>query len=107
MKQFRGFHGEVTYTLIKENVEGEISKHKTFIVGHSESGHHHVLESDVEFDKIMADNGMYIRLYDAAKIVHQKTYDIHETTILEPGLYRFDIQKEYNPFTKQIEKMRD
>jgi hypothetical protein len=32
-------------------------KVSTCIVGHSESGHHHVLQSDALFDQIMAANG--------------------------------------------------
>jgi len=102
-----GFHGEITYTQITEMVDGKPTKTKTLIVGHSETGHHHVLEADVEFDQIMTDNGIYVRLDQIARIVHKKDHDTHETKILQPGIYRFGEKTEYNPWTKAIQRVFD
>jgi len=102
-----GFHGEITYTPTNEMPEGEIKKIKQSIVGHSATGHHHVLECDVEFDQIMTDNGIYIRLYEAASLFHQKETKIHEPRMLQPGVYKFGEKTEYNPITKAIQRVFD
>ena len=102
-----GFHGEITYTPTNEMPEGEIKKIKQSIVGHSATGHHHVLECDTEFDQIMTDNGIYIRLYVEAKLFHDKSHDIHETKILQPGVYLFGEKTEYSPWTKAIQRVFD
>lgn len=107
MKQPTGFHGEITYTPTDQLPDGDIKKVKTLIVGHSETGHHHVLECDTEFERIMTDNGIYVRLNEVAKLYHKKDHDIHETQILSPGIYRFGEKTEYNPWTKTIQRVFD
>lgn len=100
-------HGELILIPSDLNIEGETSKHKTYIAAHSETGHNHVIESDVEFDRIMTDNGIYVRLYETARVVHQKTYKNHETVVLAPGVYKIGQKTEYNPITKLIGEVRD
>ncbi len=102
-----GFHGEITYTPKDTMPIGETQKTKKSIVGHSETGHHHVLECDTEFDQMMTDNGIYIRLYETAKLFHQKEHKIHETRILPPGVYKFGEKTEYNPISKAIQRVFD
>ena len=102
-----GFHGEVTYTPINKLPDGEIKKLKMSIVGESETHHHHVLECDTEFDQIMTDNGIYIHLYEQAKLYHAKENKIHQPQILEPGTYRFGEKTEYSPITKAIQRVYD
>lgn len=106
-KQPIGFHGEITYTPTENMPDGKIEKTKKSIVGHSETGHHHVLECDTEFDQIMTDNGIYIRLYAEAKLYHEKQYKIHQPRILQPGVYKFGEKTEYSPFTKAIQRVYD
>jgi hypothetical protein len=107
MTQNLGFHGEITYTPAKDLPEGKVETVKSLIVGHSETGHHHVLECDTAFERIMTDNGIFVRLNDVAKLYHKKENDIHETRTLQPGVYRFGEKTEYNPWTKAIQRVFD
>jgi hypothetical protein len=107
MKQNIGFHGEITYTPQTELPDGETKTVKSLIVGHSETGHHHVLECDTAFEQIMTDNGIYVRLEQEARLFHKKDHDIHETRTLSPGVYRFGEKTEYNPWTKAIQRVFD
>lgn len=103
-------HGENGFKPVEKLPEGKVTLHKTFIAGHSETGHHHVLESKTEFEVIEAENlgdNVFIRLLSPAKVVHKKTFDIHETKVLDPGIYEITHKTEYNPFTKVIEKVFD
>ena len=68
-------------------VPGKIASGK-FIVAHSETGHHHVIDRvraevyEVADDQFCA----YIRtLGDGAEIVHERDFDTHETLFLEPN----------------------
>lgn len=106
MKQNIGFHGEITYTP-DVMPEGENKKVRSLIIGHSETGHHHVLECDTEFDRIMTDNGIYVLLHVEARLYHKKDHDIHETRILQPGAYRFGEKTEYDPFNDVIREVHD
>lgn len=99
MKQIPLIHGENGFKPVSSIPAGTVSKHKLFIAGHSESGHNHVLESQTEFEVIEdADNKVFIRLFANANVVHQKTFDIHETKTLEPGLYEITHKSEYDPW---------
>lgn len=103
-------HGENIFKPVKVMPEGRITKHKAFIAGHSESGHHHVLQSDIEFEVIEPENlgdSIFIRLLSPAKVVHQKAFEIHETKTLEPGIYEIYPAQEYNPFTKVMQRQFD
>jgi hypothetical protein len=103
-------HGENVFIPVKKIPKGTISKHKLYIAGHSETGHHHVLESDVEFEVIEPENmsnELFFKLVAPAKVTHKKTFEVHETKTLEPGLYKRVFATEYNPFTKVIERVFD
>jgi hypothetical protein len=97
-------HGEVCFTPVDSTPTGKSTKHKLYIAGHSESGHHHVLESKTEFD-VFEDRT--ILLHDVAKLFHKKSFDIHETRTLMPGAYKITHKTEYNPFTKVIQRVFD
>jgi hypothetical protein len=77
-----------------------------FIVGHSETGHHHCIAASgvsmAVLDKAPA--GMRILraiLENPTSLDHLRDHDTHESIVLEPGLYEFRIGREYDPF-KQI-----
>jgi hypothetical protein len=101
-------HGEIVIKSIKKLPEGKTTKVKTYIVGHSETGHHHVLESPTAY-KVMRDKfqKVWLELEAEAKLIHQKTHDVHETLTIPAGIYEVGQKSEYNPFTKQIEAVRD
>ena len=69
-----------------------------FIVGHSETGHHHVIEkaraevfeaADDEFTAWVRSLG--------AKVEHKRSFDTHETLYLPEGNYQIRRQREYVP----------
>ena len=74
------------------------------ILGHSETGHHHVLEpvdkavpiSQAALALIDAANDMFVelRLMSECKLVHQRADDTHETLIFPPGEYIRAIRQE-------------
>lgn len=96
-------HGENAFKPVTTAPEGKVSKHTMYIAGHSETGHHHVLESKTEFEVIEPANmdaNVFIRLLAPAKVVHQKTFDIHETKVLQTGIYEITHKTEYDPFAQ-------
>lgn len=100
-------HGENGFKPVPRMPKGKRSSHKLFIAGHSETGHHHVLESDTEFDVVDFGGAIFIELFTRANVVHKKSFDIHETKVLEPGVYEVTKKTEYNPFTKLIQRVFD
>src|SRR5690349_19470186 len=91
-------HGENVFVPVARMPKGDITKHTMYIAGHSETGHHHVLESKAEFE-VMASaekQELYIRLFEPAKIVHKKNFEIHETKVLQPGVYKRIFATEYD-----------
>jgi hypothetical protein len=99
-------HGELVFLPIDELPKGEVQSTKSYIAGHSETGHHHVLEADTEF-KVVEGETRAVLLNDVAKLFHQKTYDIHETRTLAPGVYKILQKTEYDPFQKVIRNIWD
>lgn len=100
-------HGEIMLVPVTAVPEGNTSKHNIFIVGHSETGHHHVLESKAKFEITEANQELYFRLFEPSKLVHKKTTDKHRTLTIPAGIYKRYHDTEYNPFTRLIEKVRD
>jgi hypothetical protein len=103
-------HGEVFLQRIDKAPEGRpTEKHKAFTVGHSETGHHHVLESATEFEVMPGDekHDLYLRLFEPAKLVHKKTFDIHETETIVPGDYAVYQKTEYDPFRDVVRAVFD
>lgn len=102
-------HGEVWLQPIDKIPSGKTKKAKSYIIGHSETGHHHVLESNTEFEVMAGDekHDLYLRLFEPAKVVHQKTFDIHETKIVAPGDYVVYQKTEYDPFADIVRAVYD
>lgn len=102
-------HGENALIPIEEMPEGETKSYTKYIVGHSETGHHHLLESvkGKEFDILIRGDDIFISTRFEASVVHQKTQDIHETVIVEPGIYKVNRKTEYDPFQKILRAVYD
>ena len=103
-------HGEVFLQKIEQLPadEGEVTEHKSFIVGHSETGHHHVLKSKKTFTvKEIEESFNYLVLDSPADIVHEKDVNTHDTITVEPGIYKVIKKQEYNPFTGLMESVWD
>lgn len=98
-------HGEAMLVPITNEVKG--SQHNMFIIAHSETGHHHVLESKVPFTVSEQDKQFLIELFEPAKLVHKKTVDKHKTLTVPAGKYRVITKTEYDPWDKIIREVHD
>lgn len=88
MKQLPIEHGEIWLQPVKKMPKGKKSQHNMFIVGHSETGHHHVLEASTEFDVIEGLHDVYIELKTEGKLVHKKQVEKHNTLTVTPGKHK-------------------
>lgn len=98
-------HGEAMLIPVTKKVTGK--QHKTFIIAHSETGHDHVLESDVPFTVSQNDKEFLIQLFEPAKLVHKKQIDKHKTLPIAPGKYKVVYKNEYNPWLQVISRVFD
>jgi hypothetical protein len=102
-------HGEILLQPVSKLPRGKKTEVDLYIVGHSETGHHHVLESKAPFE--VMDRGekhaLYLRLFEPGKLVHKKTVDKHKTLPVAPGTYRVIYKNEYDPFEKVIRRVQD
>jgi hypothetical protein len=97
-------HGEVLLLPVDATPSGRSEKVTTCIVGHSESGHHHVLDSDRQFARIIAANGtLYVDLDVPTRLWHQKEHEQHRELQVPAGAWRvvrkteFDVQSTVDP----------
>lgn len=93
-------HGENFMRRIDTLPTGETSKAKMYVVGHSESGHNHVLTSKTDMEVLTFNGHDYVLIDETAELSHQKTFDIHETVSVEPGVYEITHKTEYDPFAQ-------
>ncbi|WP_232423249.1 hypothetical protein [Mycobacterium sp. 155] len=98
-------HGEILLLPVVEIPSGGQSERlRSCIVGHSESGHHHVLESDEEFEQIIATNGdLFVNLVTDTPLRHHKTHQQHRELVVAAGAWRvirkteFDVRSSVAP----------
>lgn len=103
-------HGELLLKPITSLPVGVILKETTKknIVAHSETGHHHVLESDVDFKIYTLMGDTYIEIPSIAQLRHEKTgKDVHKTHKIAPAIYKVVIKKEFDYFQGIIRQVRD
>lgn len=108
-------HGEVNFLRITDGtvntsgLEPVEPEGKGFIVGHSESGHHHVLEREGVTIRKGSEQGMEI-LYAILKNpvrLYQDAGSPHAEQIVEPGEYIITNNVEYDPFSEQARRVAD
>jgi hypothetical protein len=98
-------HGELIL-IPREGLIGKFGKKiKSFIVAHSETGHHHVIESETPFT--VDEKHMYIQLFGDSAIVHRKTFDFHKTLPLKPAIHERYEAVEYDPFAAVTRRVVD
>jgi hypothetical protein len=67
------------------------------IVGHSESGHHHVLESEEAFAQIVAANGdLFVDLPSDTPLRHRKSFQQHRELIVPAGMLKVIRKTEFD-----------
>jgi hypothetical protein len=89
-----------------EPVDGE------FIVGHSETGHHHVMtmEKAQFFAPEVMPAGMRVLygILDAPKeLIHKRDFDTHEPIRHEPGMYEFRSGREFDHYAELARSQAD
>lgn len=99
-KRIPVMHGENWITPVDDkdlpNVKAVMTK--SYVAGHSETGHHHILEASKEFAVYEPENGdRAVLLNEVTKLFHQKSFDVHEAKFLAPGAYKIYEKTEYNP----------
>lgn len=82
------------------------------VVGHSETGHHHVLDPRDCAVAVMdrPPEGMRILLAiveSPTQLVHLRAHDTHEPLTLAPGLHELRITREFDPYEKLARQQMD
>lgn len=89
----------IPISAIPANAKAAVPAGKNYIIAHSETGHHHVIDRARAEVYEAADNEFiaYIRTLGAgAEITHERPFDTHESVALEPNsLYEVRRQREY------------
>jgi hypothetical protein len=94
--------GEVMLLPVQAMPKGDAARYDSFVVGHSETGHHHVLESDTQFEVMNDDkkHTLYVHLFEPAALVHQKRIEAHETLTVQSGIYQVLHKTEWDPWSQ-------
>ena len=102
-------HGEISMVPCKLPKGAKlISEEKQFIVGHSESGHNHVLEAQSAFKVFEFEGKTYLDIPLEAKLTHQKVgTETHGTVVVKPGIYERLIKKSYSYAQKVTRRVLD
>lgn len=115
MKQFKliAAQGELTITRIgdvpdKISMTGYTamkSEDGKFVIGHSESGHHHVIDAHGASVDVLdhPPEGMRILrviLQNPTMLEHERPHDTHEPIMPGPGEYEIRIAREYDPYAE-------
>lgn len=104
-------HGEIILKPIDALPEKANLVHtgKDYIVGHSETGHHHVLQLKTPSLRVYeVDNELYLDVQDTGTLVHKKTgVDTHAPHKIVPGKYKVVIKKAFDYFIGALAKVRD
>lgn len=102
-------HGEVLLVPSELPKGAELKEvSKKYIVAHSETGHHHVLEGLKPTKVFMWKGERYIEVPEIAELWHQKTgKDVHTPHKVVPGVYKIQIKKQFDYFLKKMSQVRD
>lgn len=82
---------------------------KSHIVGHSETGHHHVLELNTKTLRVYKlDNELYLDVGDIGTLVHKKSgSETHTPHTITPGKFKVIVKQSFDYFQKKLTKVRD
>lgn len=98
-------HGEIVLIPATQDMS-EATKQTNYIVGHSETGHHHVLEGECMVLERPGKDTL-VQLDEDANLIHTKATDKHATVRVKEGIYRVLRKREYNPFTRVAQEVED
>ncbi len=90
-------HGEVLLVPVDAVPAGAAERTNRLIVGHSESGHHHVLESDRTFARTLTEDGqLYVDLDAPTPLRHLKAHQAHRELRVPAGRWRVVRKREFD-----------
>jgi hypothetical protein len=90
-------HGEILLLPVTSVPYGRTDQVTSCIVGHSESDHHHVLESDEAFAQIVAANGdLFVDLVRDTALRHHKTHQQHRELTVPAGMWKVIRKTEFD-----------
>lgn len=115
MKKVIGQQGECRIVKIDALPKGISTKSveriaKGYVISHSESGHHHLLTGGAVMertDKVPAGMQQFYAILDAPEKFIQDAANPHGGYDLDPGIYRFDVSREFDPFAEQARRVAD
>lgn len=100
-------HGEIMLVPCAAPQEAVVAERAVEVmVGHSETGHHHVLECPAPIEVIRAD-GMVVRLSEPGMLVQRKEADRHRDLPVAAGWYRVVRKSGYAPYDMAIKPVVD
>jgi hypothetical protein len=103
--------GELTITKVsraRKNIGSPVAPIKgRLIVGHSETGHHHVVDADCAVLTRVDEFTAYLDVRQPTTLVHQREFDTHPPIALQPGMYEFRTGREFDPFEQAIRASAD
>ena len=102
-------HGEVLLKPSELPQDAKLVKETNkYIVAHSETGHHHVLESIDNYEVFTSNGDTYIKLGTVGTLFHEKSgKDVHTPHKIQPSVYKVVIKQAYDYFTKRMQNVRD
>lgn len=107
-KQFQARQGDVMLKKIEAMPKG-VMKAKSAIVAVGEGHHEHKAIGDLQVMEL--DEKLYLAVNTEGKLVHvhtgTETLAEHLPIDLEQGFYEVIHQRQYNPYEKAIERVRD
>ncbi|MDO3166644.1 hypothetical protein P5V90_06700 [Mycobacteroides abscessus subsp. abscessus] len=96
-------HGEILLLPVADSPAGATQQVTSCIVGHSESGHHHVLESDEVFAQIIAVNGdLFVDLLSDTPLRHHKTRQQHRELTVPAGVWKIIRKTEFDVLSSVV-----
>lgn len=119
MKTFKKFaaQGEIRIKKIDRLPDGlrpVCAVDNNFVIGHSETGHHHVIKErpgvqvfEATRDVPAGMRVLYALLEESADLEHLRDYDTHETVRHDPGMYEFRIGREHDHYAAAARAQAD
>lgn len=92
MKEIYSIHGDITIVKVKSIPEDSTKKQwkKGFVLERGEGIHTHTIEDECEIYEY--EGTMYLKVTDPIKIDHEE----HGAQVLEPGIYRKEIEQVFD-----------
>jgi len=84
----------------------------SLVIGHSETGHHHVIDREAATAVVLKDAPAGMRILrliveKPTELRHMRPYSTHAPIALSPGKYEARIGREYDPYAELARRVAD